>query len=166
MLISIILSDYQMHGSAKLLDFIFYQARRLEFLTPYKHPASHFIIKQHLIPLRAMIQRTLLRQSRALGPAVRPATRSSLTRAQFQPTNQSLRVGTRPIASARWYGTETDAKKNGEGDASAAAEGKNGENGDAAKKQLEAKDKEIIDLKVCDHRVVCDRFCRRILMTF
>ncbi|RDL40317.1 putative heat shock protein MGE1 [Venustampulla echinocandica] len=103
-----------------------------------------------------MIQRTLLRQTRALGPSIRPATRSSLTRTQFQPTNQSLRAGSRPVASARWYGTETDAKKAGEGDAAAAAEGKNGENGDPVKKQLEAKDKEIVELKDRYLRSVAD----------
>jgi molecular chaperone GrpE len=91
-----------------------------------------------------MIQRTLLRQTRALSSSIRSAPRSSLTRSQFLPAN---RLAARPLASSRWYATEPEAKADGE---AAAAEGKTEEKTeDPVKKELEAKDKEIIDLKVC-----------------
>ncbi|TVY80993.1 GrpE protein-like protein, partial [Lachnellula suecica] len=89
----------------------------------------------------AMIQRTLLRQTRALSSSIRPAARTALSRPQFLPAN---RLAARPLASSRWYATEPEAKKDGE----AAAEGKAEETAeDPAKKELEAKNKEIIDLK-------------------
>lgn len=56
-------------------------------------------------------------------------------------------MAARPLASARWYATEPEAKKD---DEAAAAEGKVEEKSeDPVKKELEAKDREIIDLKVC-----------------
>ncbi|KAF4628126.1 hypothetical protein G7Y89_g10026 [Cudoniella acicularis] len=90
-----------------------------------------------------MIQRTLLRQARALSSNVRSAPRTSLSRSQFLPVNRSL---TRPITSSRWYTTEPEAKK-AEGEVSATTEGKNGESEDPVKKELEAKSKEITELK-------------------
>ena len=92
----------------------------------------------------AMIQRTLLRQSRALSSSIRSAPRTALSRSQLIPAN---RLAARPLASARWYATEPEAKKDGE---AAAAEGKAEEKAeDPVKKELEAKEKEIIDMKVC-----------------
>jgi molecular chaperone GrpE len=91
-----------------------------------------------------MIQRTLLRQTRALSSSIRPVPISPLTRSQFLPAN---RLAARPLASSRWYATEPEAKK--EGETAAAAEGKAEEKTeDPVKKELEAKDKEIVDLKV------------------
>jgi molecular chaperone GrpE len=91
-----------------------------------------------------MIQRTLLRQTRALSSSIRSAPRAPLTRSQFLPAN---RLAARPLASSRWYATEPEAKNDGE--AAAAAEGKAEEKTeDPVKKELEAKDKEIVDLKV------------------
>jgi molecular chaperone GrpE len=90
-----------------------------------------------------MIQRTLFRQSRALSSSIRSAPRTALSQPQFLPAN---RLAARPLASARWYATEPEAKKDGE---AAATEGKAEEQKeDPVKKELEAKEKEIIDLKV------------------
>ncbi|KAG9233917.1 putative GrpE protein like protein, mitochondrial [Amylocarpus encephaloides] len=92
-----------------------------------------------------MIQRTLLRQSRVLGSCIRSSQRAPLPRPQFQLMSQTLSAFSRPVASSRWYATEPEAKKDGaEGEKS---EEKGGENGDSSKKDLEAKNKEIIDLK-------------------
>ena len=92
-----------------------------------------------------MIQRTLLRQSRALSSSIRSAPRVSLARPQFRPTPISFAQASRSTAS-RWYSSEPEAKT-----ADAAAEGKNGaaEAEDPVKKELEAKNKEIVELKVC-----------------
>jgi molecular chaperone GrpE len=75
--------------------------------------------------------------------------RTPLARPQFRPANLA-NLCFRPIASSRCYATEPEVKK--EGDAAAEAkegQGKEAEAVDPAKKELEAKDKEIIDLKVC-----------------
>ncbi|RDW82269.1 hypothetical protein BP6252_03381 [Coleophoma cylindrospora] len=85
-----------------------------------------------------MIQRAIIRQSRALGSCVRSTPTRSLARPQFRPANISL---ARP-AAARWYATEPEAEaKKSEGDKVAA------EAEDPVKKELEAKNKEIIELK-------------------
>jgi molecular chaperone GrpE len=89
-----------------------------------------------------MIQRTLLRQSRALGSCIRSTPKASLARPQFQVARQNLNAFSRPAAS-RWYATEPEAKKEGE-----AAEGKSAEAEDPVNKELEAKNKEIVELKV------------------
>lgn len=88
-----------------------------------------------------MIQRTLLRQSKALGSCIRSAPRSSLVRPQFQ------KPAANSFARSAWrgYATEPEASK-AEGDKT---EAKNGEAEDPAKKELEAKNKEIVELKVC-----------------
>jgi molecular chaperone GrpE len=95
-----------------------------------------------------MIPRTLLRQTRAVSSSIRAAPRSSLARPQFRQSNLSFAPASRP-APSRWYSTEPETKK-AEGDATAEpkTEGKSGEAEDPAKKELEAKNKEIIDLKV------------------
>jgi len=81
---------------------------------------------------------------------MRSAPRQSLVRPQFQPRNISFASASRPINSSRWYSTEPEAKKEGEGEAAAAKDGKTTETEDPVKTELEAKDKEIIELKVCD----------------
>jgi molecular chaperone GrpE len=102
-----------------------------------------------------MIQRTLLRHSRALASCRPAAPRSSLIRSQFRPANAAFAPLSRQVPATRFYATEPEAKA--EGKAAAAEENvkENGEkNGaeeaeDPVKKELEAKNKEIIDLKVC-----------------
>jgi len=94
-----------------------------------------------------MIQRTLLRQSRALGSCVKFSPRTSLARPQFRPGHVSLAQTALPTARARWYSSEPEAKKAEESSTSEEAPGKNGEAEDPVKKELEAKNKEILDLK-------------------
>jgi len=90
-----------------------------------------------------MIQRTLIRHTRALSSSIRSAPRTAISRPQFIPAN---RLPARPLASARWYATEPEAKKDSE---PAAAEGKTeAKTEDPVKKELEVKEREIIDLKV------------------
>jgi molecular chaperone GrpE len=100
-----------------------------------------------------MIQRTLLRHSRALASCTQPAPRTLVSRSQFRPRNVAFAPASRPLAAARFYATEPESKAE-----ETAAEG-NGKdektNGveaeaeDPVKKELESKNKEIIDLKVC-----------------
>jgi molecular chaperone GrpE len=92
-----------------------------------------------------MIQRTLLRQSRALSSCIRSTPKAPLARPQFQAVSQSVTGFSRPVAS-RWYATEPEGKQ-GEGEATN-AETKATEAEDLTKKELEAKSKEIVDLKV------------------
>jgi len=87
-----------------------------------------------------MIQRTLLRQSRALSSSIRSSPRSSLARPQFRPSYTPLSQASRQPSSSRWYSTEPEAKKDAEGE-------KKVDEVDPAKKELEAKNKEIVDLK-------------------
>jgi len=98
-----------------------------------------------------MIQRTLLRQSRALSSSLRTSPSSSLARPQFlRSPNTFARSSRQQLTASRWYSSEgSESKKEDAG----AAEGdkKNGEAEDAVKKELESKDKEIIDLKVGHH---------------
>ena len=94
-----------------------------------------------------MIQRTLFRQSKSLASCLRASPQQSLSRSQFHSATRIASSSLRPISASRWYSTEPE-KKN--------AEENKGETKDAdapaadlAKKELEAKDKEIIELKVC-----------------
>jgi len=98
-----------------------------------------------------MIPRTLLRQTRAVSSSIRTVPRSSLARPQFRQSNVALAPASR-LATSRWYSTEPEAKTT-EGDAAAESkiDGKSTEAEDPAKKELEAKNKEIIDLKVTPH---------------
>jgi len=96
-----------------------------------------------------MIPRTLLKQSRAFSSSIRPVPRASLARPQFRPSQLSIAQTSRP-AAARCYSSESEAKK--EGEAPKEAE-KPKEVEDPAKKELEAKNKEIVDLKVCHHSI-------------
>jgi molecular chaperone GrpE len=98
-----------------------------------------------------MIQRTLLRQSRALSSSIRSTPKAPLARPQFQATLQNITAFSRPVAS-RWYATEPEAKQ-GEGEA-AKTETKATEAEDPAKKELEAKNKEVLDLKVGCHCIL------------
>jgi len=97
-----------------------------------------------------MIPRTLFRQGRALSSSIRTVPYSSLAQPQVRPSNLAFAPASRR-ATSRWYSTEPETKK-AEGEAAADAdtktEGKNAEAEDLAKKELEAKNREIIDLKV------------------
>ncbi|KAH7357018.1 putative GrpE protein like protein, mitochondrial [Rhexocercosporidium sp. MPI-PUGE-AT-0058] len=89
-----------------------------------------------------MIQRTLIRQSRVLSSSVRStAPRTSLARPQFRPAPISLGVSRQ--GATRWYSSEPEAKK----DEDVKNDGKSAEAEDPAKKELEAKNKEILELK-------------------
>lgn len=107
----------------------------------------------------AMIQRTLLRQPRLLGPCIRANSRSTFVKAQFR-AREPAAPTSRPIAAARWYSTEPEAKKDADGSGSEAGQGAESEAEavDPVKKELEAKNKEILDLKVCSTLpfVVCN----------
>jgi hypothetical protein len=96
-----------------------------------------------------MIPRTLLRQTRAVSSSIRTIPGASLARPQFCQSNLSFAPASRP-ATSRWYSTEPEIKKTEAGGAAAEskAEEKAAGAGDPAKKELEAKNKEIIDLKV------------------
>jgi molecular chaperone GrpE len=89
-----------------------------------------------------MIQRTLLRQSRAWSSSIRSSPRSSLARPQFRPSYTPLSQALRQTTLSRWYSTEPEAKKDIDGE-------KKADEVDPANNELEAKNKEIIELKVC-----------------
>jgi len=94
----------------------------------------------------AMIQRTLFRQSRSLASCLRTSSNPSLSRSQFLSASRIAPSSLRPI-STRWYSTEPE-KKNAE-DQKGESKESDAPAVDPAKKELEAKDKEIVDLKVC-----------------
>jgi len=74
-----------------------------------------------------------------------------LTRPHFRQANISLVQASRSITASRWYSTEPEAKRAGEGETAAETQEKGAEVEDPLKKELETKNKEIIDLKVCQH---------------
>ena len=117
---------------------------------PY-HPTIH----------TTMISRTLLRQSRAsiLSSSPSVASRSQSLLLRSRPT---FVAATRPStwgASARWYSSEPEVKKEDNAAATPSAE-------EALKVEMEKKDREIIDLKVCLSHSVLPHFfhpsCRHI----
>ena len=100
-----------------------------------------------------MLRQALLRQSRSLASHV-----PSRSISQLRPSVRSRNI--QPVAStftfpprlgARWQSTETDAeaKTNPTPDPEPSPESKGAPADDAAKTELEAKNKEIVDLKVC-----------------
>lgn len=93
-----------------------------------------------------MIQRTLLRQSRVVGACIRSTPRTALVRPQFRIADVS-----RQIASSRSYATEPELKKAAEGEAAIGGKeaSETAQSEDPTKKELEAKNKEIVELKVC-----------------
>jgi hypothetical protein len=107
----------------------------------------NFILEETLNSSHAHIQqtRTLLRQSRALSSSIRSTPKAPLARPQFQAASQNLAAFSRPVVS-RWYATEPEAKQ-AEGEAGK-TETKPAEAEDPIKKELEAKNKEVLDLKV------------------
>lgn len=125
-------------------------------MTPIPRKISALIYQFAFIPPHnnvKMNSRTLLRQSsRALSSSLRSAATRRPLQLQFH-NNIPLtaQVASRQFQARRFYATEPEAKK----DVSEAekdepeAEKKEAEVEDPSKKALEAKDKEIIDLKVC-----------------
>lgn len=93
-----------------------------------------------------MNSRALLRQSsRALSSSLRSSAARQQLRSQFHNnTPLAAQVASRQFQGRRFYATEPEAKKD-----EPEAEKKEAEVEDPTKKALEAKDKEIIDLKVC-----------------
>jgi molecular chaperone GrpE len=74
-----------------------------------------------------------------------------LTRSQFRPGNVAFAPVSRPVLASRFYATEPESK-DAQGETATAEANGNGaeaEAEDPLKKELEAKNKEIIDLKVC-----------------
>ena len=107
------------------------------------------LTRQHLHTTASMISRTVFRQSKALASCMRSASRQSLARPQFRSAIISFPSTSRQISQLRRYSTEPEAKKEGEAAAAAETNGKAEETEDPLKKELEAKSKEIIELKVC-----------------
>lgn len=111
-----------------------------------------------------MFQRALLRQSQAMRSALSsrslttavssPLTRTSPLRLQFPS------IGAYPLRSVqRYYSSEAESSKTETKDAGEQKESKTEtaevKEEDALKKELEAKQKEIVELKVClSHRAV------------
>ncbi|PSS19968.1 hypothetical protein M430DRAFT_65734 [Amorphotheca resinae ATCC 22711] len=103
-----------------------------------------------------MIQRTLLRSSRSL-TSCKPSTSraSSLIRPQFR---AAFAPASKPLIASRWYATEPESKEAAK-DEAAAPEGKGKEaeaGAEDSAKELEAKNKEIIELKDRYLRSVAD----------
>lgn len=95
----------------------------------------------HHIYTHIMIQRSILRQSRALCLRSSHSSKGGISRSYHQPPRIPLPQAR--IAS-RCYSTATEAES---GEKIGSTE-PDVQNGDQAKKELEAKDKEIIELKV------------------
>ena len=83
-----------------------------------------------------------------MSSSIRSTSKTPLARPQFQAARQKLTAFSRPVAS-RWYATEPEAKQ-AEGDAEK-KETKPAEAEDPVKKELEVKNKEVIELKVGCH---------------
>lgn len=100
----------------------------------------------HTYYIHIMIQRSLLRQSRAFCAKSRYTPTTSLIRSQVTP----LRTRSLQERIAVRYYTSTDTLKDDASSDAAAAEASQSEikDGDPVKKDLESKNKEIIDLKV------------------
>lgn len=105
-----------------------------------------------------MLQRALISGTRAARSATRGPASQALFRSQFQ-TSPAFRIRTSrvaPTVATRWYSAEGESKEakeaNGAKEAEAAGKEENGTSElDALKKQLEAKEKEALDWKVCSY---------------
>jgi molecular chaperone GrpE len=86
-----------------------------------------------------------------LSSNIRSIPRSSLARPQSRPSNLSFAPAASP-ATSNWYSTEPETKQT-ERDAAAEAktDAKREEAENPVRKELEAKNREIIDLKVLRH---------------
>ncbi|KAK0513847.1 hypothetical protein JMJ35_003569 [Cladonia borealis] len=113
-----------------------------------------------------MIQRSLLRQSRVASSSIRAQYKAPITRSHFPPVRIYQPLG---ATARRWQSTTTDS--NGDANSAASTNGASSEAAkeeDPIKKELEAKNKEIIDIKdkylrsVADFRNLQDRTKRDI----
>jgi len=94
-----------------------------------------------------MIQRTLFRQSRALGSCVRHYPRTLLARPEFRAENTAFAAIPRTVVASRFYATEPESRDAKADAPSTEGENKASEAEDPAKAELQAKNKEIVDLK-------------------
>ena len=101
--------------------------------------------------VRNMIQRSLLRQSRVAGRRLQAQSRTPLSRFHFPP----IRISQQPLGRIpqRWQSTTTTAAEtsndaNTEASTSEAAPKAETQEEDPLKKELDAKNREVIDLKV------------------
>src|SRR2546421_3964505 len=97
-----------------------------------------------------MIQRALFRQSRrALSCSTRFSQLSPFARSQ-RPVGLFQQLGRNPATASRWYSSETEATTGPEGKTTTAdsAEAESKEVEDPLKKELETKNREILELKV------------------
>lgn len=109
-------------------------------------------------PSTTMIQRTLLRQSRALRTCIKPSSpRSTILPSHRFPTQ--LVASSRPLFTRRWYSAEVE--KNGAAETATEGEKVEGEKAEEAGEaenplaaELEKKNKEIIELKVCSLKLL------------
>lgn len=100
----------------------------------------------HVSQCHTMIQRSLLRQSRVASSSIRARCRAPITRAHFPPVRIYQPLGG---IARRWQSTTSDSNGNANSEASTSeASSDAAKEGDPIKKELEAKNKEIIDLKV------------------
>ncbi|PKS06916.1 hypothetical protein jhhlp_005512 [Lomentospora prolificans] len=113
-----------------------------------------------------MLRQALFTNARAIRSAAPIATRTtSALRAQAQLAARPV-FASLPVRTARWYSSETkEGAEKKEGEAKA-EEGKKEEVEDPLKKKLEAKEKEVVDLKdkylrlLADFRTLQDRSAR------
>jgi molecular chaperone GrpE len=73
-----------------------------------------------------------------------------LARTQSRPGSIAFAPASKPLIASRWYATEPESKDKAGETATAEGNGKEVEDGaeDPAKKELDAKNREVIDLKV------------------
>ena len=99
-----------------------------------------------LLQCHTMIQRSLLRQSRVASSSIRAQYKALITRSHFPLVRIYQPLG---ATARRWQSTTTDS--NGDANSAASTNGASSEAAkeeDPIKKELEAMNKEIIDLKV------------------
>ena len=97
-----------------------------------------------------MIQRSLIRELRRASPKIRAQLRAPISRSYFPPVRIYQPLGGTP---RRWQSTTTEGNDSTNSEASATETSNDtAKEEDPLKKELEAKNREIIDLKVCLHR--------------
>lgn len=99
-----------------------------------------------------MLRQALFTNARAVRSAIPAASRTAFALgAQAQQAARPAVFASLPVRTARWYSSENgkDGAEKKDGEAAKAEEGKKEEVEDPLKKKLEAKEKEVVDLKVC-----------------
>ena len=99
----------------------------------------------------AMIQRMFNAPFRVAGASIRRAPRSNLLQPLCRNSKPSVFQRLRPASAARTYATEPEQRTASEGESqiNGQAQMESEVTDDAAKRELDAKNKEIVDLKVC-----------------